>query len=347
MNNNYHFVFIDTSSIFHLLYHGYKKFEQDKQDNYNQSVAQYRKINGKMTYISTLRGYLKKIHELRQAYPNSIFIHALDPLNDSKNFRKKINASYKSNRSEKEEDLITQLNMLPKVLNHIGEISFQNDEYEADDIISTLIKKTISNSDKNILVYSRDKDLLQMMINEDRVHFLREFKMVKRNNEISFEQTIMKSYNDVKEKMLVNPLLIPQLLALVGDKADGIEGINGIGIKKASEILNEYGDLHVFLNNLDKITNSNLQKIFSDRKNIELLIDNTLLTYTNTEVPLPTLKEKLKETIPNLDNIHIVSKLLNINEDFLLSINHRVSSLMNLIDREKPTVSDTFSNTLK
>jgi DNA polymerase-1 len=47
----------------------------------------------------------------------------------------------------------------------------------------------------------------------------------------------------VKDKFGVTPDKIPDLLALCGDKADNIEGIKGIGLKKAAQIVNEYGSV--------------------------------------------------------------------------------------------------------
>ena len=50
----------------------------------------------------------------------------------------------------------------------------------------------------------------------------------------------------VKKKYGVNPSLIPDFLALVGDKADGYPGISGIGKGDAARLLNQYGPIEMF-----------------------------------------------------------------------------------------------------
>ena len=50
----------------------------------------------------------------------------------------------------------------------------------------------------------------------------------------------------VREKFGVSPQLIPDLLALVGDAADGYPGIPGIGARTAATLLNRYGPIEKF-----------------------------------------------------------------------------------------------------
>src|SRR6185369_15934785 len=52
--------------------------------------------------------------------------------------------------------------------------------------------------------------------------------------------------NDVREKFGVEPALIPDFLALVGDAADGYPGIRGIGAVGAARLLNQYGPIERF-----------------------------------------------------------------------------------------------------
>jgi 5'-3' exonuclease len=55
---------------------------------------------------------------------------------------------------------------------------------------------------------------------------------------------------EVRKKFGVNPALIPDFLALVGDSADGYPGIPGIGKTGASRLLNQYGPIEAFPENL-------------------------------------------------------------------------------------------------
>ena len=54
----------------------------------------------------------------------------------------------------------------------------------------------------------------------------------------------------IREKFGVSPQLIPDLLALVGDAADGYPGIPGIGARTAAQLLNRYGQIEKFPSNV-------------------------------------------------------------------------------------------------
>jgi 5'-3' exonuclease len=54
----------------------------------------------------------------------------------------------------------------------------------------------------------------------------------------------------IREKFGVSPQLIPDLLALVGDAADGYPGIPGIGAKNAAQLLNRHGRIEKFPSNV-------------------------------------------------------------------------------------------------
>ncbi len=85
----------------------------------------------------------------------------------------------------------------------------------------------------------------------------------------------------VKEKFGVEPSLVVELLALVGDKADNIPGITKVGNKTASKWLNAYGNLENVLKNSDEITGvvgENLRKEKEVLLNSKIFIKNLNLT---------------------------------------------------------------------
>jgi 5'-3' exonuclease len=77
----------------------------------------------------------------------------------------------------------------------------------------------------------------------------------------------------VREKFGVSPQLIPDLLALVGDAADGYPGIAGIGAKTAAQLLNRYGPIENFASN-----------ILGEQRELALLFKN--LATLRTDAPL-------------------------------------------------------------
>jgi 5'-3' exonuclease len=68
--------------------------------------------------------------------------------------------------------------------------------------------------------------------------------------QIDGRRKIIRDAAAVREKFGVDPPLIPDLLALVGDAADGYPGIPGIGAKSAAQLLNRYGEIEKFPSNV-------------------------------------------------------------------------------------------------
>jgi 5'-3' exonuclease len=68
--------------------------------------------------------------------------------------------------------------------------------------------------------------------------------------QIDGRRKIIRDAAGVREKFGVSPQLIPDLLALVGDAADGYPGISGIGARTAAQLLNRYGPIENFPSNV-------------------------------------------------------------------------------------------------
>ena len=313
----YDYLIIDSSSLFNTLYHGYKNMEAE-----GKSKAIIKKVNGEQVYTSTLRYYLQQIYELRQMLPNTTFIHVLDPENSDKSFRKEIDPNYKTNRTEKEEHLSKQLELLPKFLKHLGEIHFQSSIYEADDIISSLVCKNVVDN-KKTLIYSKDKDLLQLMFDEKLVHFLTKLQ----KTQGQFNLTTIKTFEDVKEKLGVYPHLVADLLAIKGDSSDNIVGVKGVGDVTATHILNTYGNLVIIIEGLqnNSIEMEDKYKKFFTPENIDIILKNIKLSYTKDDVVFPK-SISLETQIDNYFNkdiktgVELVSRLIEINPEHIYKI---------------------------
>lgn len=104
-------------------------------------------------------------------------------------------------------------------------------DLEADDALASAAK--LAEEDprvQKVLIWTPDKDLAQC-VRGDRV-----VQVDRRGNKI-------RTARDIREKFGVAPELIPDLLALVGDAADGYPGIAGIGAVGAARLLNQYGPI--------------------------------------------------------------------------------------------------------
>jgi 5'-3' exonuclease len=107
-------------------------------------------------------------------------------------------------------------------------------ELEADDALACAAKLADADSRvQKVCIWTPDKDLAQC-VREDRV-----VQIDRRANAI-------RDAEEIRKKFGVSPSLIPDLLALVGDSADGYPGIAGIGKTGAAQLLNQYGPIESF-----------------------------------------------------------------------------------------------------
>jgi 5'-3' exonuclease len=134
-------------------------------------------------------------------------------------------------------------------------------ELEADDALASAAR--IASEDKRvqkICIWTVDKDLGQC-VRGDRV-----VQMDRRAKKIFDAE-------GVRQKFGVEPALIPDFLALVGDAADGYPGIAGIGAVTAAQLLNRYGPIEKFP-----------QALLGERRKLAMLFKK--LATLRTDAPL-------------------------------------------------------------
>src|SRR5438552_9804228 len=130
--------------------------------------------------------------------------------------------------------LLAQFPPTEKTLASMGVVVWPMKELEADDGLASAAH--LAAADPRVLkvcIWTPDKDLAQC-VREDRVV------------QIDRRAGAIRDANDVKKRFGVNPRLIPDFLALVGDSADGYPGIPGIGKIGAARLLNQYGQIERF-----------------------------------------------------------------------------------------------------
>ncbi len=176
-------------------------------------------------------GVDKFVHVLRRQIrtwdADAVFI-ALDPTGPT-TVRHKEYAAYKGNREPKPPGLIHSKSILGSIMSAMGAAVHYHDEYEADDLVAAMVHAT-AGGEWRAVVSSHDKDLLGLTTYE---HVIiappYQIEPIKRE--------------DVFAKMKVQPEQIMDYLALLGDEADNIPGVDGCGKGKASALLEKYGTL--------------------------------------------------------------------------------------------------------
>ncbi|MBN2464196.1 DNA polymerase I [candidate division WOR-3 bacterium] len=143
-------------------------------------------------------------------------------------FRDEKFSEYKLQRPPAPEELPPQIPIVKELVRAWGIADFEVPGVEADDVLATLSRR-LAKPGLNVTIVTSDKDLLQLV----------------RGALTVYDPWKDKRYGpeDVKEKLGVEPKLVPDLLALAGDSSDNIPGVPGVGPKRAREILARWGSL--------------------------------------------------------------------------------------------------------
>lgn len=148
-------------------------------------------------------------------------------------FRNDLWSGYKTSEGM-EPALLAQFHPLEHALEAMGVVVWPMTELEADDGLASAAHLAAADERvEKICIWTPDKDLAQC-VRGDRV-----VQVDRRGKRIL-------NAEGVREKFGVSPELIPDLLALVGDAADGYPGIAGIGRVTAQRLLNQYGRIEDF-----------------------------------------------------------------------------------------------------
>jgi 5'-3' exonuclease len=148
-------------------------------------------------------------------------------------FRNELWPGYKTGEGI-EPVLRAQFHPLEEALGAMGVRVWPMVELEADDALASAAHQAAARGVvEKVCIWTPDKDLAQCVVEERVVQVDRRGKKIR-------------GASGVREKFGVDPPLIPDYLALVGDSADGYPGIPGIGPGTAARLLNRHGPLEQF-----------------------------------------------------------------------------------------------------
>jgi len=230
-------VLIDGHAILHRAFHALPPLTTSKGEM----------INAVFGFITML---LRVINDLK---PTHLIVTFDRP---KPTFRKKIYENYQAKRPKMDEGLISQIDIVHKVVSEMGIPIFEMDGYEADDIIGTLIQRTKNKEQRtekedieNIIV-TGDRDILQLVDAHTKVYM-----PVK-----GLSESKLYGEREVEEKFGIKASQMVDYKALVGDPSDNYPGVAGIGPKTAASLLSQFKTLEQLYQKLDRVDNEGLRK---------------------------------------------------------------------------------------
>jgi len=204
-------------------------------------------------------------------------------------FRSEEYTEYKAGRSETPEEFHGQIDLIGKVMEALGVPTLTLEGYEADDIVATLSARADAAGWETCVV-SGDRDAFQLI--SDTTTVLYPKKGVS-------DIPPMKAA-DVEAKYGVPPHLYPDLAALVGEKADNLPGVPGVGAGFAAKWLVKYGDLDGVLEHADEITGKKGEAL---RAHLDDVRRNRRLNALVRDLDLPITDDAMELTMPDRERI--------------------------------------------
>lgn len=251
---------IDGSAFFYRGFHAYPDLK--RSDGFPTNAL-----------FIVLRVLLKVLKEEKPKY----LVFMLD--GKGKNFRHELFENYKAQRPPMPDDLRVQIEPLKEAMEVLGVPLVVSQGEEADDCIASLAARY--KSERPVVILGADKDLKQCL---DENVFM--WDPAGRKEKIT-------SLADFREDTGLEPDQWADFQALVGDSADNIPGVPGVGKVTAGKLMAKYPSLEEIRDNYDKLQpaikkkmKDELENIFTYRKLTRLKLDSC------TEMDIESLKVK-------------------------------------------------------
>jgi DNA polymerase-1 len=197
-----------------------------------------------------LTGFTNFISTLQKQHDSDYLIFAIDSKGPT--FRNEIDTNYKANRSAPPPELTLQLPIAIEWIDKMGYKTLGKVGFEADDIIATIVKFA-KEQDYNVRVVSHDKDLYQL-IDDGKIVLVDAIKRKTVDEDACFE------------KYGVTPKQFIDYQSILGDSADNVPGVRGIGKVGAEKLLQEFGSLDNIYANIDAIKGANQKKLIESKE---------------------------------------------------------------------------------
>ncbi|MBI4415144.1 MAG: DNA polymerase I, partial [Candidatus Kerfeldbacteria bacterium] len=207
------FVILDGNALIHRAFHALPPLTTKTGEV----------VNAVYGFASIL---LKVLKELRPTYIAATFDLA------APTFRHKEYEKYKATRVKAPQDLYDQIPRVKEVVRAFNIPTYEQEGFEADDLIGTVTRKLHGEGLRTIIV-TGDMDTLQLVSDDTHVYTMRK----------GVGETTEFGPAEVKERYGLTPEQMIDYKALRGDPSDNIPGVPGIGEKTATELLQTFGTL--------------------------------------------------------------------------------------------------------
>jgi len=259
--------------------------------------------SGELTNV--VFGFSNSLLRLIEQYDPSHLVVVMDRKGPV--FRHEIYPQYKANRKPMPPELAEQLPRLEELLGAWGLPVVSAENYEADDVIATLARRSAGVTDR-VWLYTGDKDFMQLL--DDRVAMLKPVQ----KRDLPVEYTA----DDVRRDYGLEPRELIDVFALSGDTSDNIPGAPGIGPKTALKLIHEFGSLDALLADLGAKGLTQRQRSLLEENREQVLLSRRLFTIVD-DAPCGIDWEQARTTLPESEEAQRLLRELGLRQPLALA----------------------------
>lgn len=299
--------------------------------------------NSKGLATNATLGFINMVNRLLKEKKPSYLAIAFDAPGPV--FRHELYPEYKANRPPMPKDLREQIPYIKEFVLAANILLLEESGIEADDIIATAVSR-FREQGLGVVIVSGDKDLLQLV--DDQVVMydpMREKQMGK---------------DEVRDKYGVPVSGLLDYFALVGDSADNVPGVAGVGPKTAQKLLDQFGSLEALYQGLLSLKKSKMRDKIANNKDLAFLSRRLIALKNDCEIPVDKKayqiadgdEERLAKLYTELEFRSLlkgVDSARKIDSDCFILINSKegLTELAKELDQARLLVLDTETTSLE
>lgn len=240
--------------------------------------------NGEGIHTNAVYGFLNIMFKILEEEKPEYLTVAFDVKEPT--FRHKMFPEYKGTRKPMPEELRQQVPIMKELLKAMNITIVEKPGYEADDILGTIAKRG-EREGFYVSLISGDRDLLQLATDKIKIRIP---KTKQGGTEIEDYNT-----QDVIDRYEVSPEQIVDLKGLMGDTADNIPGVPGIGEKRATNIIKAFGSVEGAMEHIDEVTPKKAMENLKEHYDLALLSKKLAAIDINSPVEYSFEAAKIKD----------------------------------------------------
>ena len=244
-------------------------------------------------HTNAVYGFVRLLQKMLTAVvPDYVFV-AFDTKHPT--FRHVQYEAYKANRPPMPAELVEQLPWIKEYVKTLNIACLEYPGYEADDVLGTLAVRA-QEQDIHTLIASADKDLCQMV--NDSIGIL----------QAGFNSHDVYDTKAVISRFGVRPDQIVDYLAMVGDSADNVPGITGVGPKTAARLLQQYETLDNVFTKVSELKGRLKERVIEGQETVARFRELLRITI---DVPVQEQLKDMQLKQPDTDKLNSLREHLN------------------------------------